>query len=233
MRIWSKIEFSIQIKGGEIHPTRKQLEHESHKVCPYYHNSSKRKSKKMSNLSIKDKEIILDSIRDIPDFPKPGIVFKDITTLLSNPKAFNTLMNHLEDRYRTYQLDYVAGIDARGFIFGATLADRLNIGFVPVRKKGKLPYTTVAEKYSLEYGFDEVEIHIDAFGENGLSLEGNPSKVLLIDDLIATGGTAKAAASLIDKVGADCVEACFIMELGFLNGKEGITAPVYSVLEID
>ena len=186
----------------------------------------------MSNLTTKEKEIILDSIRDIPDFPKPGIIFKDITTLLSNPKAFDTLMTHLENRYKSYNLDYVAGIDARGFIFGAALADRLNVGFVPVRKKGKLPYTTVAEKYSLEYGFDEVEIHIDAFGENGLS-GSKPSKVLLIDDLIATGGTAKAAASLIDKVGAHCVEACFILELGFLNGKEGIEAPVYSVLEID
>jgi len=186
----------------------------------------------MSNLTNQEKKIILDSIRDIPDFPKPGIIFKDITTLLANPKAFNTLMNHLENRYKTYDLDFVAGIDARGFIFGAALADRLKVGFVPVRKKGKLPYTTVAEKYSLEYGFDEVEIHIDAFGENGLT-GNNPSKVLLIDDLIATGGTAKAAASLIDKVGAHCVEACFIMELGFLNGKEGIEAPVYSILEID
>ena len=184
-------------------------------------------------LTNEEKTIILNSIRDIPDFPKPGIIFKDITTLLGDPKAFDTLMNHLENRYKSYDLDYVAGIDARGFIFGAALADRLNIGFVPVRKKGKLPYTTVAEKYSLEYGFDEVEIHIDAFGENGLSEDGVASKVLRIDDLIATGGTAKAAASLIDKVGAHCVEACFIMELGFLNGKEGIKAPVYSVLEID
>jgi len=186
----------------------------------------------MSILTTEEKKIILGSIRDIPDFPKPGIIFKDITTMLGNPKALNTLMSHLENRYKSYELDYIAGIDARGFIFGAALADRLGVGFVPVRKKGKLPYTTVAEKYSLEYGFDEVEIHIDAFGENGLK-EGKPSKVLLIDDLIATGGTAKAAASLIDKVGAHCVEVCFIMELGFLNGKEGITAPVYSVLEID
>jgi len=185
-------------------------------------------------LSQNDKKIILDSIRDIPDFPKAGIVFKDITTLLSNPKAFNTLMTHLEKRYREYELDYIAGIDARGFIFGSILADRLGVGFVPVRKKGKLPYTTVAQKYTLEYGFDEVEVHIDAFGENGCCKGGcEASKVLLIDDLIATGGTAKAAADLIDKVGAKCVEACFIMELGFLNGKDGIEAPVYSVLEID
>ncbi len=178
-------------------------------------------------LTSEDKKIILESIRDIPDFPKPGIIFKDITTLLSTPGAFNTLMTHLENRYESYDLDYIAGIDARGFIFGSILADRLGVGFVPVRKKGKLPYTTVAEKYSLEYGFDEVEIHIDAFGE-----KENP-KVLLIDDLIATGGTAKAAANLIDKVGANCVEACFIMELAFLNGRQGFDAPVYAVLEID
>ena len=178
----------------------------------------------MSTLSAEDKEIILDSIRDVPDFPKPGILFKDITTLLNNPHALKTLMDHLEARYASYELDYIAGIDARGFIFGSILADRLDVGFVPVRKKGKLPYTTVSEKYSLEYGFDEVEVHIDAFGES------KGSRVLLIDDLIATGGTAKAATSLINKVGANCVECCFIAELSFLNGKEGIKSSVYSVL---
>jgi len=183
-------------------------------------------------LNTEEEKIILNSIRDIPDFPKPGILFKDITTLLSNPVALNTLMTHLENRYKSYNLDYVAGIDARGFIFGSILADRLGVGFVPVRKKGKLPYTTVAEKYSLEYGFDEVEIHIDAFDSQD-NPEGKGARVLLMDDLIATGGTAKAAANLIDKVGAHCVEACFIMELGFLKGREGIHSPVYSVLQID
>ena len=187
----------------------------------------------MKTISSEDKQIILDSIRDIPDFPKPGILFKDISTLLSNAKALNTLMTHLEERYKSYNLDYIAGIDARGFIFGSILADRLGLGFVTIRKKGKLPYTTVAEKYSLEYGFDEVEVHIDAFGENGCCSTGKPAQVLLIDDLIATGGTAAAAASLINKVGAQCVEACFVMELDFLNGKEKIDAPVYSVLHID
>jgi len=179
----------------------------------------------MSQLSKEDKDIILSSIRDIPDFPKKGIIFKDITTLLGNSEALNLLMNHLENRYREYNLDYIAGIDARGFIFGSILADRLDVGFVPVRKKGKLPYTTVAEKYSLEYGFDEVEIHIDAFSDK------KDAKVLLIDDLIATGGTAKAAANLINKVDAQCVECCFIAELTFLNGKNGIDSPIYSVLE--
>ncbi|MCK5855505.1 MAG: adenine phosphoribosyltransferase [Sulfurovaceae bacterium] len=178
----------------------------------------------MKILSTEDRAVLMDSIRDIPDFPKEGIVFKDITTLLNNPEAFKTLMNHLEERYAGYNLDYIAGIDARGFIFGAVLADRLGIGFVPVRKKGKLPYTTVAEKYALEYGFDEVEIHIDAFPKED-------AKVLVIDDLVATGGTAKAAVSLINKVGANCVECCFIAELTFLNGKEGIESDVYSVLE--
>ena len=181
----------------------------------------------MEKLSTKDTQILLENIRNIPDFPKKGIVFKDITTLLSNPKALDILMTHLENRYQGYQLDYIAGIDARGFIFGSILADRLGIGFVPVRKKGKLPYTTVAEKYALEYGFDEVEIHIDAFGKT------KEAKVLLIDDLIATGGTAKAAANLIEKVGAKCVEACFILELDFLHGRKGFNTPVYSVLHIE
>ena len=178
-------------------------------------------------LSTSKKEIILNAIRDIPDFPKKGIVFKDITTLLSNPKAFDTLMSHLQKRYEMMGIEYVAGIDARGFIFGAVLADRLGVGFVPIRKKGKLPYTTIAQKYTLEYGVDEVEIHIDAFGEK------KGAKVLLIDDLIATGGTAKAASELISQVGATCVEVCFILELLFLNGREKFEVPVYSVIALD
>ena len=179
----------------------------------------------MIQLTNYDKDIILNSIRDIPNFPKEGIIFKDITTLLNNPKPFKILMNHLEERYRGYNLDYIAGIDARGFIFGGILADRLGIGFVPIRKKGKLPYQTVTAKYELEYGYDEVELHIDAFnGKEG-------AKVLLIDDLIATGGTAKAGVDLIKKVGAECVECCFIVELEFLKGREGIETPVYSVLK--
>lgn len=176
-------------------------------------------------LNTQEKNILLDSIRDVPDFPKPGIIFKDITPLLGSPEAFNTLMDHLTNRYLGLELDFIAGIDARGFIFGSILADRLGIGFVPIRKKGKLPYTTVAEKYSLEYGFDEVEIHIDAFGKDG-------AKVVLIDDLIATGGTAKAAYELIEKVGAKCVECCFVIELEFLNGREKFEGKeVYSVIK--
>jgi len=181
------------------------------------------------SLSVDDKALIENAIRDIPDFPKPGIVFKDISTLLGDAEGFGTLMKHLQTRYENYGLDYVAGIDARGFIFGAALAQMLGVGFVPIRKKGKLPYTTVSEKYSLEYGFDEVEVHIDAFGAD------KGAKVLLIDDLIATGGTARAAASLIDKVGAECVEACFVIGLEFLDGIEKLTeiTPVYTVIGVE
>ncbi|WP_428024567.1 adenine phosphoribosyltransferase [Arcobacter sp.] len=179
------------------------------------------------SLTQEQKDLIFNSIRDVKDFPKEGIVFKDITTLLNNKEAFQTLMNHLEERYKSYDLDYIAGIDSRGFIFGAALADRLGIGFVPVRKKGKLPSTTVCEKYELEYGFDEVEIHLDAFPKK------NP-RVLLIDDLIATGGTANAAAKLIKHVNANLVEVCFLLNLTFLSGDKKVSehAPVYSVLDI-
>ena len=184
----------------------------------------------MKTLTPEARQRIEEAIRTIPDFPKPGIQFRDITTLLGNPEASALLMDHLAARYADYRLDYVAGIDARGFIFGAVLADRLGVGFVPVRKSGKLPYTTVAEKYSLEYGFDEVEVHIDAFGENGKRSDGTPSRVLLIDDLLATGGTAAAATTLIDRVGANCVEACFLIELDFLKGREKLDTEVYSVI---
>lgn len=175
-----------------------------------------------------DKQLLLNSIRSIPDFPKPGIIFKDITTLLNNKEAFSLLMNHLEARYKPYNLDYIAGIDSRGFIFGSALADRLGIGFVPVRKKGKLPSTTVCEKYELEYGFDEVELHLDAFHNQ------KDVKVVLIDDIIVSGGTAYAAANLIKKLDANLVEVCFLMNIQILNGAEKISkiAPVYSVLEI-
>lgn len=181
------------------------------------------------NLSMNDRTVLLNAIRDIPDFPKPGIVFKDITTLLSDKEAFGVLMRHLHERYRTYDLTHVAGIDARGFIFGAALAQMLGVGFVPIRKKGKLPYTTVSEKYSLEYGVDEVEIHIDAF-----SAAPKP-RVLLIDDLIATGGTAFAAANLINKTGGECIEACFIMGLDFLSGQSKLRemTEVYTVIGVD
>lgn len=182
----------------------------------------------MKELNDEEKRYLLNAIRDVNDFPKPGIVFKDITTLLNNKEAFKMLMNHLKMRYQDEGLDYVAGIESRGFIFGSALANSLDIGFVPIRKKGKLPYTTVSEKYSLEYGFDEIEVHIDAFG----SKKG--ANVLLIDDLVATGGTAKAAVNLLNQCGCNCLEACFLINLTFLDGAkklDGLTN-VYSVLEI-
>ena len=180
------------------------------------------------NLTQDEKDILLNSIRSVENFPKEGIVFKDITTLLNDKKAYSLVMTHFADRYKDYDLDYIAGIDSRGFIFGAALADRLGIGFVPVRKKGKLPSTTICEKYELEYGFDELEIHLDAFKNK----EG--ARVLIIDDLCATGGTANAACKLIKDTKATLVEVCFLMNLKFLKGDEKVTphAPVYSVLEI-
>lgn len=183
----------------------------------------------MKTLSQEEKEYILKSIRDVEDFPKPGIVFKDISTLLGDAEVFNFLMQHLVDRYKEMEIDYIAGIESRGFIFGSALATLLKTRFVPIRKPGKLPYTTISEKYSLEYGVDEVEIHIDAF-----KMDKDKPKVLLIDDLIATGGTANAAVNLINKAGAHCVEACFIINLTFLGGDKEIkkSTPIYSVLEI-
>jgi len=183
----------------------------------------------MSLLNGKEKEYLLSKIRDVKDFPKPGIVFKDITTLLKDKDAFNFLIEHLYNYYKDRDIDYVAGIESRGFIFGAALANRLKSSFTPIRKKGKLPYTTISEKYALEYGFDEIEIHIDAFkGE-----KENP-KVLLIDDLIATGGTAKSAINLINKAGATCTDACFIINLTFLEGTKKLDkkCEIYSLLEI-
>jgi adenine phosphoribosyltransferase len=180
-----------------------------------------------NSLNIAQKKILLDSIREIPNFPKDGIVFKDITTLLNNPEAYKLLMNHLANRYKNMNIDYIAGLDARGFIFGATLAYMLNVGFVPIRKKGKLPSDTICEKYELEYGFDELEIHKDAF------LNKN-AKVLIIDDLCATGGTATASAKLVQKLGATLVEVCFIMNLTSLAGSKKVEkySTVYSVLDI-
>lgn len=185
----------------------------------------------MNHLNNADKTYLLNAIRNIEDFPKPGIIFKDITTLLGDEKAFNLLLDHLYARYEKADIDYIAGIESRGFIFGAALAARLRTRFVPIRKPGKLPYTTISEKYSLEYGVDEVAIHIDAFASVG---KAKPN-VLLIDDLIATGGTATAAVNLINKAGAQCIEACFIINLTFLQGDLDIkkTTPVYSVLEVD
>lgn len=182
----------------------------------------------MKKMDEKDRIFLLNTIRNVEDFPKPGIVFKDITTLLNNKIAFNFLLDHLQEYYENFNLDFIAGIESRGFIFGAALAARLKIGFVPIRKPKKLPYITISQKYSLEYGVDEVEIHVDAFRDMK-----NP-KILLVDDLIATGGTAIASFDLIKHVGANCVEACFLIDLTQCGGSKELRKKVnvYSILEV-
>lgn len=184
----------------------------------------------MQQLTQEDKKKLLDSIRTIPDYPQPGILFYDITTLLNNPQVFHFIISHLKTHYESFKIDFIAGIESRGFIFGATLAYALGVGFVPIRKKGKLPYTTISEKYSLEYGFSEIEIHIDAFKNSK-----NPTpNVLLIDDLIATGGTAVTAVNLIKQAGANCLESCFILNLESLKGAENLRkiVPIYTLLDL-
>jgi adenine phosphoribosyltransferase len=149
-------------------------------------------------------------IRDIPDFPEPGITFKDITPVLADAKAFATLVDLLADPFRDAGITKVAGIEARGFTLATPVADRLGAGFIPVRKPGKLPYQTVREDYTLEYGTDALEIHVDA--------ADHEEKILLVDDVIATGGTAAAAIRLLRGVGADVVGFAVFIELGFLDG---------------
>ncbi len=152
------------------------------------------------------------AIRDVPDFPKPGIIFKDITPILGNGDLFQTSIRLLAETAHGSHIDKVAGIDARGFIFAAAVADRLKAGFVPIRKKGKLPWRTKEEAYSLEYGEASVEIHQDAVHPG--------EKILLVDDLLATGGTAAAAVRLLDQLEAEIVSVSFLIELAFLNGRE-------------
>lgn len=152
------------------------------------------------------------AIRNVPDFPKPGIQFKDITPVLADAKLFASLIGHLKGNFKPGDIDAVVGIDARGFIFAAAVALQLQAGFVPVRKQGKLPYSTIEESYDLEYGSNTIAIHIDAVKPG--------ARVLLVDDLLATGGTAAAAASLLTKIGAQIEEISFFIELGFLNGRD-------------
>lgn len=169
-------------------------------------------------------DYVRQSIRSVPDWPKPGVVFRDITPVLQDPRTFRVLVDLFVYRYMRQRLDLVAGIDARGFILGAVLAYELNLGFVPVRKKGKLPYRTLAEDYVLEYGNATVEMHADAVKPG--------QRVLLIDDLIATGGTMLAATKLLQRLGANVVEAACIIDLPDLGGSAAVTEtglPVYSV----
>jgi adenine phosphoribosyltransferase len=163
------------------------------------------------------------AIRNVPDFPKPGIQFKDITPVLADARLFNGTIGELCKPFQPGSVDAVVGIDARGFIFAAAAAVRLKAGFVPIRKKGKLPYTTHEEDYALEYGVATVAVHTDALKPG--------ARVILIDDLLATGGTAAAAASLVRKLDAEILEFSFLIELTFLNGREKLNGfPVRSIV---
>ncbi len=157
-------------------------------------------------------EYVQSKIRAIVDFPKKGIIFRDITTAVKDPQAMRYMIDYLTEVYKDKRIDYVAGIESRGFIFGAALAYKLGAGFVVIRKPGKLPADTISQEYELEYGTDKIEMHADAV-EAG-------KKVLVVDDLLATGGTVDAAVKLLKKVGADVVGAAFIIELSDLGGRE-------------
>ena len=161
-------------------------------------------------------------IRDVPDFPKPGIVFKDITTVLQSGPTFHKIIDHFKERYAGQKIDRFLGIESRGFIFGAAIAYALGTGFGLVRKPGKLPWKTERAEYDLEYGSDAVEMHIDAVapGEN----------IVIVDDLLATGGTARATVELVERIGATVTECAFVFELGFLPGREKLDRPAYSLV---
>jgi len=168
----------------------------------------------MAETSVADD--LLAAIRTIPDYPKKGILFRDITTLLGDARAFRRAVDALVQPWAGSKVDQIAGIEARGFILGGAVAHQLSAGFVPIRKKGKLPHDTVRIAYSLEYGLDEMEMHKDAIKPG--------EKVILVDDLIATGGTAEAATKLLQQIGADVVAACFIVDLPDLGGRARIEA---------
>ncbi|NRG17629.1 adenine phosphoribosyltransferase [Rhizobiales bacterium] len=169
---------------------------------------------------------LIKSIRTIPDYPKEGILFRDITTLLGDARAFRRAVDALVQPWAGSKIDQVAGIEARGFILGGAVAHQLSAGFVPIRKKGKLPHETVRIAYSLEYGLDEMEMHKDAIKPG--------DKVILVDDLIATGGTAEGASKLLRQMGAEVVAACFIIDLPDLGGRkklEALDVPVRTLVE--
>ncbi|MBA4171096.1 MAG: adenine phosphoribosyltransferase [Hyphomicrobium sp.] len=155
-------------------------------------------------------------VRTIPDYPKPGIMFRDVTTLLGDPQGFKATIAQMTEPYRTKPIDAVAGIEARGFILGGAVADRLGCGFIPIRKKGKLPWKTIGQEYSLEYGVDVIEIHEDAIKKG--------ERILIIDDLIATGGTAEAAVKLVTRTGGHVIGAAFIVDLPELGGAKRLQA---------
>ncbi len=175
-------------------------------------------------------KLIESAIRQIPDFPKPGILFRDITTLLTKPEALNATIDLIVEHYKDKNIGYVAGLESRGFIFGSAVAARLGAGLVLVRKPGKLPAATERYDYTLEYGTDALEIHKDAFTYHADQKNKN---VLICDDLLATGGTANAAAELITRVGGTIVGAAFVIELAELNGRSKLTTvpDIYSLIK--
>jgi adenine phosphoribosyltransferase len=169
-----------------------------------------------------------EAVRTIPDYPKPGIQFRDITTLLGQPQAFRRAVDELVQTWAGQRIEKVAGMEARGFILGGAVAHQLSAGFIPIRKKGKLPHATVSIAYSLEYGIDEMEMHCDAVSKG--------ERVILVDDLIATGGTAEGAVKLLQQQGADVVAACFVIDLPELGGAKKIEAlgvPVRTLMRFD
>lgn len=166
----------------------------------------------MATLTIED---VKEKIRAVPDFPKKGIIFRDITTGLKDAETLKVMVDYLCDQYKDCKIDYIAGIESRGFIFGMPMAYKLNCGFIPVRKPNKLPAATIKERYDLEYGSDSIEIHADAI-EKG-------ANVLVVDDLLATGGTAQAACKLVRKAGGNLVGAAFLIELDALNGRDKLS----------
>ncbi|MGB3225822.1 MAG: adenine phosphoribosyltransferase [Desulforhopalus sp.] len=166
------------------------------------------------------------SIRSIVDWPIPGVIFRDLTTLMKDPDAFMASCDIFYERYKEQQIDKIVGIDARGFVFGAVLAYKLGVGFIPVRKKGKLPSETIEELYSLEYGSGTLEIHKDAIDTG--------EKVVIIDDLIATGGTAAATVQLVNNLGGNIIECAFLIELPDLKGRQKIgDYPIFALMEFD
>ena len=165
-------------------------------------------------------------IRDVPDFPKPGIVFKDITTLTKDPDGFRAAVDAIAERYADANVDLIVGIESRGFVFGAAVAYRMGLGFVPARKPGKLPASTVSAEYELEYGTDALEIHRDAIGKG--------QRILIVDDLLATGGTAAATAKLVSGLGGEIIAIAFLIDLAFLGGRDKLAGyEVFSLIEYD
>ena len=175
-------------------------------------------------LSVSDLALVKNSIATVPDYPKPGIMFRDITSLLAEPKAFQTVQQALVNTYKDQKFDVIIGTESRGFIFGAPLALELGIPFVPVRKPGKLPRETVSQSYQLEYGEDTLEIHKDAIKEG--------DKVLLVDDLLATGGTIEATVKLVNKLGGNATDAAFVISLPELGGEQRLAGLGLNLLKL-